>query len=70
MAHFCEHMLFLGTKKYPEEGKYQEILKKYGGIYLYKKIIKKKKKKGKNLKKNLKKIKIKKKRKFKCIYIK
>ena len=23
LAHFCEHMLFLGTDKYPEEGSYQ-----------------------------------------------
>jgi insulysin len=22
MAHFCEHMLFLGTKKYPKENHY------------------------------------------------
>jgi insulysin len=24
LAHFLEHMLFLGTKKYPEEGSYQD----------------------------------------------
>ena len=25
LAHFCEHMLFLGTEKYPEEGSYQKL---------------------------------------------
>ena len=25
LAHFCEHMLFLGTEKYPEEEKYQKV---------------------------------------------
>jgi insulysin len=28
LAHFLEHMLFLGTKKYPKEGEYQNMIKK------------------------------------------
>ncbi|CAB3224482.1 unnamed protein product [Arctia plantaginis] len=31
LAHFCEHMLFLGTKKYPEENEYNKFLSEYGG---------------------------------------
>lgn len=31
MAHFVEHMLFLGTKKYPEEEGYQRYLDAHGG---------------------------------------
>lgn len=31
MAHFCEHMLFLGTKKYPDENHYQNFLQQNGG---------------------------------------
>lgn len=31
MAHFCEHMLFLGTEKYPEENHYQNFLQQNGG---------------------------------------
>ena len=31
LAHFCEHMLFLGTAKYPKEGAYKEFIKKNGG---------------------------------------
>ena len=31
MAHFCEHMLFLGTKKYPEENHYQNFVQQNGG---------------------------------------
>ncbi|CAD7928753.1 unnamed protein product [Amoebophrya sp. A120] len=31
LAHFCEHMLFLGTKKYPREDDYNEFLAKNGG---------------------------------------
>eukprot|EP00931_Biecheleriopsis_adriatica_P124663 TRINITY_DN9981_c1_g1_i1.p1 TRINITY_DN9981_c1_g1~~TRINITY_DN9981_c1_g1_i1.p1 ORF type:complete len:1036 (+),score=223.57 TRINITY_DN9981_c1_g1_i1:81-3188(+) len=31
LAHFCEHMLFLGTEKYPDEGEYNEYLAKNGG---------------------------------------
>ncbi|KAL5021570.1 hypothetical protein ScPMuIL_000725 [Solemya velum] len=31
LAHFCEHMLFLGTKKYPEENEYTKFLNENGG---------------------------------------
>ena len=31
LAHFLEHMLFMGTKKYPEESFYQTFIKKNGG---------------------------------------
>ena len=31
LAHFCEHMLFLGTDKYPEEGSYQAFVSEHGG---------------------------------------
>ncbi|CAD7966206.1 unnamed protein product [Amoebophrya sp. A25] len=31
LAHFLEHMLFLGTKKYPEEESYKKFLTKNGG---------------------------------------
>eukprot|EP00283_Hemiselmis_rufescens_P014323 CAMPEP_0173441206 /NCGR_PEP_ID=MMETSP1357-20121228/23831_1 /TAXON_ID=77926 /ORGANISM="Hemiselmis rufescens, Strain PCC563" /LENGTH=1140 /DNA_ID=CAMNT_0014406771 /DNA_START=93 /DNA_END=3515 /DNA_ORIENTATION=+ len=31
MAHFCEHMLFLGTQKYPEEGYLEKFLSIHGG---------------------------------------
>ncbi|KAL7547250.1 hypothetical protein ACHAWF_010572 [Thalassiosira exigua] len=31
LAHFHEHMLFLGTEKYPEENDYEEFLGKHGG---------------------------------------
>ena len=33
MAHFCEHMLFLGTKKYPSPSIFTDNLQKYNGIY-------------------------------------
>ncbi|CAE7724662.1 Ide, partial [Symbiodinium necroappetens] len=26
LAHFCEHMLFLGTKEYPEENSFESFL--------------------------------------------
>jgi insulysin len=32
LAHFCEHMLFLGTTKYPSEDEYQSYLAKNGGM--------------------------------------
>lgn len=32
LAHFLEHMLFLGTKKYPEEGGYQAYVVENGGM--------------------------------------
>uniref|UniRef100_A0A1W7RAD0 Insulin-degrading enzyme n=1 Tax=Hadrurus spadix TaxID=141984 RepID=A0A1W7RAD0_9SCOR len=31
LAHFCEHMLFLGTKKYPVENEYSKFLNQHGG---------------------------------------
>lgn len=31
LAHFCEHMLFLGTKKYPDEHEYSNYLQTHGG---------------------------------------
>ncbi|KAK3095847.1 hypothetical protein FSP39_019946 [Pinctada imbricata] len=31
LAHFCEHMLFLGTKKYEEENEYSKFLNEHGG---------------------------------------
>ncbi|MCE0556385.1 insulinase family protein [Motilimonas sp. E26] len=31
MAHFLEHMLFLGTEKYPQSGEYQRFINQHGG---------------------------------------
>lgn len=31
LAHFLEHMLFLGTEKYPVAGEYQEFISSHGG---------------------------------------
>ena len=31
LAHFCEHMMFLGTEKYPEEGEYESYVTRNGG---------------------------------------
>lgn len=31
LAHFCEHMLFLGTEKYPKENDYSKFLSEHGG---------------------------------------
>ncbi len=31
LAHFLEHMLFLGNKKYPEAGQYQKFIQDHGG---------------------------------------
>ena len=31
LAHFCEHMLFLGTEKYPDESEYNQYLNQHGG---------------------------------------
>lgn len=31
LAHFCEHMLFLGTRKYPDESAYSAFLAEHGG---------------------------------------
>ncbi len=33
LAHFLEHMLFLGTEKYPEPGEYQAFIKDHGGSH-------------------------------------
>ena len=32
LAHFCEHMLFLGTRKFPEENNYAKFIKTHGGM--------------------------------------
>jgi len=32
LAHFLEHMLFLGTKKYPDEGSYQKFISTHDGF--------------------------------------
>ncbi|KAH9818631.1 putative a-pheromone processing metallopeptidase Ste23 [Melampsora americana] len=31
LAHFCEHLLFMGNKKYPSENEYSEYLAKHSG---------------------------------------
>ncbi|OMJ22011.1 Insulin-degrading enzyme [Smittium culicis] len=31
LAHFCEHMLFMGTEKYPQENEYSKYLSVHGG---------------------------------------
>ncbi|CAJ1363986.1 unnamed protein product, partial [Effrenium voratum] len=31
LAHFCEHMLFLGTEAFPEEAEYKRFIKRHGG---------------------------------------
>ena len=33
LAHFLEHMLFLGTEKYPQAGEYQEFISQHGGKF-------------------------------------
>lgn len=33
IAHFLEHMLFLGTKKYPRPGEYQQFIRSHGGSH-------------------------------------
>ncbi|MCC7412569.1 MAG: insulinase family protein [Gammaproteobacteria bacterium] len=33
LAHFLEHMLFLGTDKYPDAGEYQEFINRHGGSH-------------------------------------
>ncbi|KAJ1627491.1 Metalloenzyme, LuxS/M16 peptidase-like protein, partial [Pavlovales sp. CCMP2436] len=33
LAHFLEHMLFLGTEKFPKEGEYHEFLSAHGGAH-------------------------------------
>jgi len=31
LAHFCEHLLFMGTEKYPDENEYENYISKNGG---------------------------------------
>ena len=31
LAHFLEHMLFMGTEKYPDENEYSKFLSEHGG---------------------------------------
>ena len=31
LAHFCEHMLFMGSKKYPDENHFRTFIKRNGG---------------------------------------
>ena len=31
LAHFCEHMLFLGSEQFPEEQEYRKYLSQHGG---------------------------------------
>ena len=33
LAHFLEHMLFLGTEPFPDPGEYQEFISKHGGSH-------------------------------------
>ena len=33
LAHFCEHMLFLGTEDYPLEGEYKRYLSQFSGMF-------------------------------------
>ncbi|KAG5440368.1 hypothetical protein PCANB_001938 [Pneumocystis canis] len=33
LAHFCEHLLFMGTKKYPDEDDFSSFLSTYSGIF-------------------------------------
>ena len=33
LAHFLEHMLFLGTEKYPNPGEYQQFISSHGGSH-------------------------------------
>lgn len=33
LAHFLEHMLFLGTEKYPQAGEYQAFIQSHGGAH-------------------------------------
>jgi len=33
LAHFLEHMLFLGTEKYPQGSEYQKFISQYGGSH-------------------------------------
>jgi len=33
LAHFLEHMLFMGTEKYPDEDDYSSFLSQHGGAF-------------------------------------
>ena len=33
LVHFLEHMLFLGTEKYPQPGEYQSFISEHGGSH-------------------------------------
>ena len=33
LAHFCEHLLFMGSEKYPEENTFEQFVAKHGGYY-------------------------------------
>lgn len=33
LAHFLEHMLFLGTDRYPQAGEYQAFISEHGGVF-------------------------------------
>ena len=33
LAHFCEHLLFMGSEKYPIENTFEQFVAKYGGYY-------------------------------------
>ena len=33
LAHFCEHLLFMGSEKYPKENTFEQFVAKYGGYY-------------------------------------
>ena len=41
LAHFCEHMLFLGTKKYPDENEYNKYLSQVTEVTWYNSTLKK-----------------------------
>ena len=31
LAHFCEHLLFMGTEKYPNENEFESFISQFGG---------------------------------------
>ena len=33
IAHFLEHMLFMGSKKYPKENHFSKFIRDHAGIY-------------------------------------
>ena len=32
LAHFCEHLLFMGTEKYPDENHFENHVRRFGGV--------------------------------------